>query len=113
MVKAVTMKTLLSLCIVLAAFSGFTLEAAAPKKPTTPAKKKETKPEKVDPVAFLKKFDEDKDGKLDKKELSAGLKSLKHNSVTTKNDSWKRFDTDGDGKLDQKELAKLLEENSK
>ena len=92
--------------------AAFALDAATPpKKPTTPAKKKDDKPEKVDPVAFMKKFDTDNDGKLDKTELSAGLKSLKHNSVTTKGDSWKRFDTDGDGKINATELKKLLEEN--
>ena len=105
------MKTLLAICIVIFTAAGATLEAAAPKKPTTPAKKKVVKPEKVDPSAFLKKFDEDNDSKLDKKELSTGLRSLKSNSVTTKNDSWKRFDEDGDGKLNLKELTKLLEEN--
>jgi hypothetical protein len=111
MVELTTMKTLLTLCLVLFTASGIAVQAATPKKPTTPAKKKEVKPEKVDPAAFMKKFDEDKDGKLDKKELSTGLRSLKSNSITTKNDSWKRFDTDGDGKLDLKELTKLLEEN--
>jgi hypothetical protein len=79
---------------------------AAAKKPKPAAK-----PEKVDPKVFLTKFDEDKDSKLDKKELGTGLKSLKTNSVTTKNDSWKRFDTDGDGKINLNELTKLLAEN--
>ena len=79
---------------------------AAAKKPKPAAK-----PEKVDPKTFLTKFDEDKDGKLDKKELGTGLRTLKTNSVTTKGDSWKKFDTDGDGKIDLKELTKLLSEN--
>lgn len=78
-----------------------------------PPPKKSDKPEKVDPVAFVKKFDTDNDNKLDKTELSTGLRSLKQNSITTKNDSWKKFDEDGDGKISVTELRKLLEENSK
>src|SRR4051794_15736714 len=99
------MKTLLAFCIVIFAATMLPLDAATPKKPA-PAKKKDAKPEKVDPAAFLKKFDADGDGKLDKMELSTGLRSLKTNSVTTRNDSWKRFDEDGDGKLNLKELTK-------
>ena len=103
------MKTFLVCCTAIVIGLSASLHAAAPKKPAT--SKKNDKPEKVDPAALLKKFDEDNDGKLDKKELSAALKSLKHNSITTKNDSWKRFDTNGDGKIDLNELKKLLEEN--
>ena len=99
------MKTILPLFIIaLAAFTP-ALHAAA-KKPKAAAK-----PEKVDPKIFLTKFDEDKDSKLDKKELGVGLKSLKSNSVTTRNDSWKRFDSDSDGKINLNELTKLFAEN--
>lgn len=71
------------------------------------------KPDKVDSAAFLRKFDMDSDGKLDKSELSTGLRSLKHNNVTTKNDSWKAFDEDGDGKISSAEITKLIEENER
>jgi Ca2+-binding EF-hand superfamily protein len=97
------MKLIPVLCTVLA--SPFFLQAAPPTK--------SDKPEKVDAGAFLKKFDTDGDVKLDKTELSAGLRSLKHNVVTTRNDSWKAFDADADGRISLTELGKLLDENSK
>ena len=71
------------------------------------------KDDKPDPVAFIQKFDTNADHKLDATELSAGLKTLRQNRVTTKNDSWKKFDTDGDGKINLMELKKLFEENSR
>src|SRR5205823_10237346 len=90
--RSPAMKTIPALGIV-GLVAAISLAAAAPPK------KKDDKPEKVDPVAFIKKFDTDNDGKLDKTELSTGLRSLKQNSVTTKNDAWKKFDEDGDGKI--------------
>lgn len=80
--------------------------AADPKK-----KGKEPKAEKVSARDMLAKYDKDSDRKLDKMELSSALRSLKYNTVSTKNDSWKKFDTDSDTKIDQGELDKLLEAN--
>lgn len=97
------MRILSALCAAVALSAS--LRAAPPKK--------SDKPEKVDAAAFLKKHDTDNDGKLDKTELSAGLRSLKHNIVTTRNESWKAFDGDGDGKISLSELGKLLEENNR
>ncbi len=73
-------------------------------------KNKPKKPDNVTPAQLLAKFDEDKDGKLDKAELSKALKSLKSNSVSTKHgiDKW---DTDKDGKINLKELTELMKEN--
>jgi Ca2+-binding EF-hand superfamily protein len=105
-VKAPAMKAILAAC-----FTGFllvSLQAAAP-----PATKKGAKAEKVDAATFLKKFDTNSDGKLDKAELAEGLKTLRENSVTTKNDSWKKFDEDADGKISLAELKKLLDSNDK
>lgn len=104
------MKPIIALCLSGAFF--LSLPASAQNK-SAPGKKKDDKSDKVDPAAFLKKFDADNDAKLDKTELSNGLRSLKHNVITTKNDSWKAFDADGDGKVNVTELGKLLDENSK
>lgn len=99
------MKTLLSFLIVSVMVFATALNAAD-------TKKKNTKPAaNATPAQLLAKFDEDKDGKLDKTELTKLLKSLKENSITTKNDSWKKFDKNGDGKLDLAELTDLLKNN--
>ena len=83
---------------------------AAPLLTAAPKGKKPQKSDNVTPSQLLTKFDEDKDGKLDKAELSKALKSLKSNSVSTKHgiDKW---DTDKDGKINLKELTELLKEN--
>ncbi len=98
------MKTISAIC--LAGVLGFALQAAAQTK-------KADKQAVVDPAAFMTKFDIDRDAKLSKTELSAGLRSLKENIVTTQNDSWKKFDEDGDAKINPAELKKLLDENDK
>jgi Ca2+-binding EF-hand superfamily protein len=83
---------------------------AAPFISAAPKNSKPKKSDNVTPAQLLTKFDEDKDGKLAKDELSKALKSLKSNSVSTKKgiDKW---DTDKDGKLNLKELTELMKEN--
>jgi Ca2+-binding EF-hand superfamily protein len=87
-----------------------TMLFAAPFISAAPKNSKPKKSDNVTPAQLLTKFDEDKDGKLAKDELSKALKSLKSNSVSTKKgiDKW---DTDKDGKLNLKELAELMKEN--
>ena len=104
------MKATFLVCVLLSCLASFA--SAAPAKGDDAKKKKEPKPEKVDERKLMTKYDTDNDRKLDKTELSAALKSLKHNNVTTKNDAWKKFDEDGDGKIDHKELGKLLDSNA-
>jgi hypothetical protein len=103
------MKTAVLSCAVLSCF--FSFAAAAPPKEDA-KKKKEAKAEKGNARDMLAKYDADSDKKLDKTELSAALKSLKRNVVSTRNGSWKNFDADNDDKIDQKELDKLLDANA-
>lgn len=105
------MKVTFYVAVVLSCLASFAC-AVPPAKADDAKKKKEPKPEKVDERKLMTKYDTDNDRKLDKTELSAALKSLKHNEVTTKNDAWKKFDEDGDGKIDHKELGKLLDSNA-
>ena len=98
------MKTIRTLITIFSIALG-SLQAAAPKGKNAPKKTSDPTPSQL-----LAKFDENKDGGLDKTELSKALKSLKSNSVSTKQgiDKW---DTNKDGKLDLKELTALLKEN--
>ena len=100
------MKPFLLIALVVAL--GGSLSMVRADLPPKPGTSSPASTEKIDAKKLLQKFDADKDGKLDAKELSKALRSLKHNSLTSK--MLPKYDKDGDGKLNLEELTKMLED---
>lgn len=73
---------------------------------STPDTKKEGAQEKPVPAAVLKKYDKNKDGKLDDQEKAA----WKADQKKQREDQLKKYDKNKDGKLDAEEKAAMKED---
>jgi hypothetical protein len=83
--------------------------SAADATATTPETKKEGAKEKPVPAAVLKKYDKNKDGKLDDQEKAA----WKADQKKQREEQLKKYDKNKDGKLDAEEKAAMKEDLKK